>query len=626
MDRALLLFCLLGIGSLVQAQTIPSINPDEARLARCFEMLRSNPKQSVEIALEMLDRPALSPRVETRAQACLAFSRQLLGDHAGTAEAVDRVLAIADSGNLDETERLQAIVSISPLLQFLGRVTEALERLTEAQTLAIQLDDRSSQTIALFGIGNVHAIELGNNERALEYFQQVRDLAPPGTRLQLDGAYAHAYTLMLMGRHQQARPELERLLSDANRQAHGITVLRVRSHLAEVQRLDGDIAGASAVFETLHAEQHAVGDSAGEAITRLRLARVHLQTGELDRARTHAEAALLLMESGRFEMETMEALLLLAEVHEAAGAPAAALPLLRREREMAAARTQRQNMAQLAVLQDSIDDITSAHRSERQRIELGQANRRRDLALVALAMVILLVGVVGVHQRRTHTRLRHLSATDPLTGLLNRREMLRRLAALPAPADGQRMLLLLIDVDHFKSINTRHGHAEGDTVLAAISTWLTEACDAGDLVARWGGEEFLVARPATDLDGAARFAEHVRAGVRDGSVVLDDGQRVSVTVSIGAAPVPFFPGDPPHLPAGIRIADSALRAVKGSGRDGWAVLWGHAAGVSDATLASVEHDPMRAADNGWLRIQSSRPLQWPARALAAAALGDAAPE
>lgn len=618
MGRALLLCCLLALGQMVHAQTVPSVNPDEAELARCVDVLRSNPAEGQAIALKMLGRTGLNTRVELRALSCLAFARQVLGNPSGVAEAVDRSLAIADSGQLDDAERLRTIVNIANLLQYLGRTGDALERLNQALTLAEQLGDRGAQTIALMGLGHIQIMELGNGERAVQYFQQVSELAAPGTRLQLDGIYAHAYTLMLLGQYEEARPLLGQVLTEVTRIGDRTVMLRVRSHLAEIERVGGDLEGAGVAFEALLPEQRASGDPAGEAITRLRLARVRLQTGALDDARTYASDALSHLKTGGFEMETMEALVLLAAIHEAAGDPAAALPLLRQERDMAAARTQRQSMAQLAVLQDKLEETNRAHRNEQQRTEVAQANRRRDLALVALAMVILLVAVVGLHQRRTHKRLRHLSATDPLTGLLNRREMLRRLSALPAPPEGQRLMVLLIDVDHFKSINTRHGHAEGDTVLATISTWITEACDSGDLVARWGGEEFLVARPATDLDGAARFAEHVRAGVRDGSIDLDDGQRVSVTVSIGAAPVPFFPHDPLHLPAGIRIADSAMRAVKSSGRDGWAVLWGHASGVTDATLASVEHDPMRAADNDWLRIRSSRPLQWHARALAAA--------
>lgn len=597
----------------VQAQTIASMNPDEDQLARCFETVRNDPRKSRSLALEILDRPALAPRVETRALACLAHAHQMLGDRDEVTSAVEQVLAIADSGRLTDGERLQALVSTFSVLQYLGRGPEAFERMNDAHALAEQLGDRGMQMVALLGLGHVHAVDLGNSQRALEYFAQVRDLAPAQSRVQLDGAYAYAYTLVVMGRHSEARPHLERLLVQVNQMGERGMALRVRSHLAETRRAAGDLQGAIAALEGLLQEQAALGDPAGEATTRLRLAHAYLQTGALDIALAHSEQALSFMEAGGFETEVMEALELLATVHEAAGDPAAALPLLRRSRDMAIARMQRQNLASMAVLQGSLDDVTLAHRSELQRSELIEANRRRDLAWAALGVVLLLGAGAGLYQYQEHRRLRHLSATDPLTGLLNRRELLRRVSLLPPPSEGQRMVMLLIDVDHFKSINSRYGHAEGDTVLAAISTWLAESCDATDLLARWGGEEFLVVRPSTDLEGAVRFAEHIRAGVRDGTVTMSDGQGATVTVSIGAAPVPFFPDVPSQPPASLRISDSAMQAVKRGGRDGWAVLWGRAAGKREDALGSVERDPASAAANDWLHIRSSRELQWQSR-------------
>ena len=430
MRRVLLLLLLTGAGFVAQAQTIPALNPDEDRIARCVASVRNDPAQSRTIALELLQRPQLTARVEARALACLAHSRQLLGDREGVAEALTRVQALIDGDALTGTERLQAIVSTFSLLQYLGRGAEALERMTEAQALAEAQGDRGAQMVSLLGIGHVHAMELGDLERALEYFSQVRELAPPQSRLQIDGAYAHAYTLMGLGRHDEARPGLERLLIDAARAGQHGTVLRVRSHLAEIARVQGDLDGARAAFETLYREQQTLGDPAGEAITRLRLARVHLANGALGLAHEHAGQALAMMEHGAFDLEIMEALALLASIHEAAGEPAAALPLLRREREMATARIQRQNLAQLAVLQENLEDVSLAHRDARQQAELAQAQRRRDMAWAALAMVLVLGGAIGVHQWRSNRRLRELGATDPLTGLLNRREMLRRRRAV----------------------------------------------------------------------------------------------------------------------------------------------------------------------------------------------------
>lgn len=156
------------------------------------------------------------------------------------------------------------------------------------------------------------------------------------------------------------------------------------------------------------------------------------------------------------------------------------------------------------------------------------------------------------------------SLTDPLTGLPNRREFNERLEERMGAWNRRRDVfsLLLIDVDHFKKLNDRHGHLAGDQVLAAIGKALRTAVRREDAVARYGGEEFAVLLPSTSLDQAALVAQKVREAVAR-VVVNRNNQDIAVTVSGGLAMIE--PNE--RVESLIQRADSALYAAKAAGRN-----------------------------------------------------------
>src|SRR6185436_14796679 len=104
------------------------------------------------------------------------------------------------------------------------------------------------------------------------------------------------------------------------------------------------------------------------------------------------------------------------------------------------------------------------------------------------------------------------ASTDPLTGMLNRRAFLEAMSGEFPRCDrhGYALSLLLLDVDHFKQINDRRGHAAGDEVLNRIGGMLRDTLRKSDSGVRWGGEEFIVVLTSTDLDGGRILAERVR--------------------------------------------------------------------------------------------------------------------
>jgi diguanylate cyclase (GGDEF)-like protein len=155
------------------------------------------------------------------------------------------------------------------------------------------------------------------------------------------------------------------------------------------------------------------------------------------------------------------------------------------------------------------------------------------------------------------------AATDALTGLPNRRAvddtLLRLLAQAGRSYDP--MSVILLDLDHFKTINDTYGHDRGDEVLAAFGTRLRELMRAGDFAGRSGGEEFVIFLPDTDRTGAVRLAEKVRERM---SGLTVPGVERKITASFGVA---CFPDDAVDAVAIMRSADRALYAAKSRGRD-----------------------------------------------------------
>ena len=163
-------------------------------------------------------------------------------------------------------------------------------------------------------------------------------------------------------------------------------------------------------------------------------------------------------------------------------------------------------------------------------------------------------------------RLETLASTDALTGCQNRRALLE---ALEREVDRARrynlvLTLLMIDIDHFKSVNDTHGHVMGDTVLRQLGEMLRRDARSVDTVARYGGEEFMILLPETAGHGAMIFADRMRA--RIASFGFGDPARpMKITVSVGVACFPDRTVDSPE--SFIALADAALYRAKADGRN-----------------------------------------------------------
>ncbi len=216
----------------------------------------------------------------------------------------------------------------------------------------------------------------------------------------------------------------------------------------------------------------------------------------------------------------------------------------------------------------------------------------------SLLQGVMLAGLAGLWTQLRHLQTRQardsdLARLDELTGLPNRRALNEQLQALvggrhrgnqdaghrdtghrdtghrnTVHRDGsagrggagvEMWSLLLVDIDHFKSVNDAHGHQAGDEVLRAVTLTLRQELREGDMLGRWGGEEFLALLPATGLEGALVAAERLRRAV----ALRTFPYAGSVTVSIGAASA--RPGD--HLERTVARADAGMYRAKRAGRN-----------------------------------------------------------
>jgi len=164
-------------------------------------------------------------------------------------------------------------------------------------------------------------------------------------------------------------------------------------------------------------------------------------------------------------------------------------------------------------------------------------------------------------QKRLERKLEYLAITDSLTELYNRRYLMQRLLGTIAAIKryGGCLSLACFDVDHFKQINDLYGHSAGDAVLQSLAATIKSRVRASDVVARTGGEEFVVLMPHTGRNSGLRLAENLRETIESQPLRLDNGERIFLTISAGV--VAWCQGD--QWPSDLLAAcDRLLYAAK----------------------------------------------------------------
>jgi diguanylate cyclase (GGDEF)-like protein len=208
-------------------------------------------------------------------------------------------------------------------------------------------------------------------------------------------------------------------------------------------------------------------------------------------------------------------------------------------------------------------------------------------------------------------RMEEVSMTDALTGLWNRRYLLRQLPADLAHYHRERarskdpdtiVLFALLDLDDFKQINDAYGHKAGDELLCRMASLLSALVRQDDYVVRWGGEEFLIVLRQLRSDEIAVFADRLVRAVRNLRIEPRPGQPLRVTCSVGLSHYPLFPSlaSTGNWELNVMIADKALYHVKRSGKDGWCHLKPGPSMAFDEVERQLDHSLLALLESGQL--------------------------
>ena len=509
---------------------------------------------------------------EAALRACMGIHLSNNGDAAAAAVQYEQAAQLARRGRDFNVEGI-ALVRRGNLRMDAGDIAAGLQDLLDAQQVFERGQVAFQVDFNLFSIAQAYR-RLGELDRALDYINRVVEFGQARSdELVLASALNERGRIrMARGEFEQADTDLRQALVYATNEGRPGSIGYIRLQLAELQNrrarpreaLDELQAALSAYRQTGGPPpQDLIDLQTGIAQSRLGQHRLALQS--------LGRALPALHDAGDLG-GVMEVHLLRADSREALGDATGALADLREFARLRRESTGQATHQRVLAMSEGFDARYTELRHTRLREQqaraerLAAAERQRKpwrIASIALGAVLALVlAWLVLRQARRALRLRRMASTDPLTGAINRREVQQRVAGHLAGGDAP-LCVVLIDLDHFKQVNDRFGHAAGDQVLMrAVAAWNT-VLRADERLARLGGEEFVAVLPGAGIEGGAQVAQRLLEATR-AIDLADVAPGLSITASFGVAAA--LPGDR-SLEDLLGRADAALYRAKAGGRD-----------------------------------------------------------
>ena len=471
------------------------------------------------------------------------------------------------------------------LLEVAKRGNGSLQQAVELAKRGLSLAQAGQDpTLLVLSAGSLALIYQGLEQaEAMQQSLERMNAAAEGDAQRMFSALTFQAVLAGRGGNKQAQLQFQlRGLEFAQKAGAVRQVAHAQVNLSDYYMHSGDPARALEMARTALPVVLRFKDRNMERLARHNMAVALVRLHQIDAAKREMAQVEILRQGLQDSAGRARELRELGEAMAESGQPREAIAVFHEERALTAKANERAREAALEALRLKYDSA----RSERD-LELLQRDRSlkdQELANSRLAQQVgiavgvllgLLVVLGGVMVRRVQVAnkklkanealLRAQSERDPLTELANRRHFLAVMEQQAANQfDGA---LLMVDIDHFKHVNDRHGHAAGDIVICEVARRISHAVRQQDLVVRWGGEEFLVFAPGVAQSQLHGLAERILFGVGAQPIKTEDGP-LNITVSIGFAHFPL----PPmrlalHWEQAVNWADMALYTAKSQGRN-----------------------------------------------------------
>ena len=611
-----LVICLLVASGVPVAAAAPDASrmplSVAERIAACGEVEDADPGRAIALADSVLAEPlAIAPVQRAEALGCRGWAHATL-QHPEEARRDAHALRAIVQGLPASADRVRLDRRTGGILHRGGDRVGALERYAQAVADAESLGLEAERIPLLVNLGVLHS-EFEEHERARVNYEQALALMQRLGDFRYEAPVRFNLALNLTGqqRFADALPHLRRalVLMGESGIGGGRQLLSVKLALAEVLLKTDASQEAQQVIEDARAMDASLFD--GKASVDLRLLDARLLAAE-----GKTSAALDIVDgidpAALNDFQHWGLLNRRAGLLEQLGRFREAVGVLREANALREAYLRHQNHERLAALDSHLRD--REQRLELERLQAAGVEQERQMRAAmrlqwigaSVAAILLLIGAgMLLWQRRMNRRLYLASRSDPLTGLANRRAMAEHLRDLSREATST--ALLLIDIDHFKRINDERGHDTGDEVLVTFAERLRARVGPGALVARWGGEEFLVALAQSSADAACAMADALRGHLARPIESMHGALAAEVSIGIANLPLPGASGaDAWH--ASLQLADSALYLAKRAGRDAWVCYWIERP-IADWPAERIAAESALARSLGIITPRSSRSLR-----------------
>jgi len=444
----------------------------------------------------------------------------------------------------------------------------ALDLVLDALRIYESIGDEQGVAGCLSTIGTIY-LNLERFDRAIESYTRALPIAEKiGDRNRVGILHSNLGTIYIGQEHyEDALEEFSKALPILEETGSALDVLTTLANIGGAYKRLGRYDEALAANREILERAEQVDSRIRMTDALMDMAEILTKQRRYDEAEPNVVRALDIARKEALKRKEEDAERIYSELCEARGDYPCALQHLKRSKELRGQIFTEENARAIADLRLKYETEKNENELRARELEIERDKRTRTL-LIAVTLIVLVLAIANYGRyrakRRENILLDRLARTDVLTGVANRRSILESLDRehRRMQRDGRPFSVVLLDIDHFKSVNDRLGHEAGDEVLVQVAKALRNSVRDIDEVARWGGEEFLALLPACSLVEGVEVAERIREHVQQLEIGTSESP-IHVTISAGVSTI----GEGESIDDCLRRADRSLYEGKQQGRN-----------------------------------------------------------